>query len=39
MERALELLEKSDLNTSEIAKAVTKAQNDTDSRFKPSPAY
>lgn len=27
------------LDGSEIAKAVTKAQNDTDSRFKPSPAY
>ena len=27
------------LDGSEIAKAVTKAQNDTDSRFKPSPTY
>lgn len=27
------------LDGSEIAKAVTKAQNDTDSRFNPSPAY
>ena len=27
------------LDGNEIAKAVTKAQNDTDSRFKPSPAY
>ena len=27
------------LDGSEIAKAVTKAQNDTNSRFKPSPAY
>lgn len=27
------------LDGSEIAKAVTKAQNDTDRRFKPSPAY
>lgn len=27
------------LDGSEIAKAVTKAQSDTDSRFKPSPAY
>lgn len=27
------------LDGAEIAKAVTKAQNDTDSRFKPSPAY
>lgn len=27
------------LDGSEIAKSVTKAQNDTDSRFKPSPAY
>lgn len=27
------------LDGSEIAKAVTKAKNDTDSRFKPSPAY
>lgn len=27
------------LDGSEIAKVVTKAQNDTDSRFKPSPAY
>jgi hypothetical protein len=27
------------LDGSEIAKAVTKAQNDTDSRFKPSPSY
>ena len=27
------------MDGSEIAKAVTKAQNDTDSRFKPSPAY